>query len=334
MSAVRPSDRHDPMVVLDLLAATPGVPEDQLLGFGHYPWMTSFGWAAPGRFAEMISHRRREEFGCRLLTFNEPTTDRLRAEGASGKLDEADYALGILVDADSNQRRLAWPEDISWWNDGDVRTFYDGRLPQRPSEDRRPTKRPAELTPVPDEIHDGVRFYPPTIQRGLYLVAGVARPTIALDGGGGAPCVFLFDEAVPVAEVGAEWLSRLSKRLLAVFAKAVVDDGWYFDSPHPLTSWVRLPGSERARYGGHRVAVVDAAGPRYSLAEIEELAGPDDGRPLPSWGYWDESAMTEWNGTPIPRVAPPDGWGDESPSQRSNSGRGRRGRGRKRGRRS
>jgi hypothetical protein len=282
------------MVVLDLLAATPGVPEDQLLGFGSAPWSRGFGWSQPGVFDMSIRQRHRREYGCRLLTFNEPATHRLMSEGKTGGLADADYALGLLVDVDSNQRRVKWPPGAPHeWDDSQVRRFYDDD----------------------DEACEFKDFheYPPTIARALSLVEDVSRPTVAIDGGGGCPCVFLFTEAVPVAEVGAKWLSRLSRRCQAVFGAAVVADGWHFDSPHPLTGWLRLPGSVRPSYGGHRVALLHASGPRYSLADIEAIAGPDDGKPLPSFGYWEHDT---WNGAPIAR--PRDDGG--TPPHRSTGG--------------
>ena len=168
-------------MVLDLLAETPGVPDDQMYGFGSYirgeggrsgHW-GHFGFAQWGAFDNAIRHRRwmgrGDGYGCRLITFPETAVESLITEPDSGRLKEASYVLGFLVDIDSDQRR--------------------------PSED------------------DG-GYYAPTIEQAHTLAASVLPPTIALDGGGGVPTAYLLDEAVAVADVGAERLARLAGRFI------------------------------------------------------------------------------------------------------------------------
>ena len=314
----------DPRIVLNLLASTPGVPADQFLGFGTYHdgdgnrpgrW-GDFGWAQGGALLDPVQRRRGRAYGCRLLTFSGTTAATLHREGRSGRLDEGGYVLGFLVDIDSNARRLCWPEGSERWDDAEVWAFYDE---------------------VSDDIRD-FHPYPPTIERSYACARTIARPTVALDGGGGVPVTYVLTEALAIADVDVEWLGRLAWRFTAAFGNAVTGDGWAFDSPHALTSWLRLPGSERGKYAHfdpalhermtwalarkhakgerldedmsdlawrayrpHVVTVLDADGPRYTLAEIEAIAGPDTATVRRARGYTPD--MTTWvDGAPIPQL--------------------------------
>ena len=121
------------------------------------------------------------------------------------------------------------------------------------------------------------RNYCPSFSAALDLVADLV-PSYAIDGGGGLIVVWLFSathsDIAAAHALGADVVEHVHERCAA--------NGWDFDSPPPLTAWVKCPGSWSAKY--RRVVEVIAEGERCDFDALRS-AIPRYQRHHSSHGY-------------------------------------------------
>jgi hypothetical protein len=98
---------------------------------------------------------------------------------------------------------------------------------------------------------------------------------------------------------------RLGADLREHVRLAAMAEGWHFDSPPPLTAWLKLPGGWSFFRNGPVVIV--ATDQRWAFADLRDVV-PYYEHHQPT-GYVD---MTRWNSQPIPRPSAPRGWGTKS----------------------
>lgn len=130
-----------------------------------------------------------------------------------------------------------------------------------------------------------VTGHAPSLEAALQAIVAVAPPTLTVHSGYGVQPWWLINHGVVLRDAGMQ--RRAERCVQGLQRRLAADAGWKVDSTGDLARVLRLPGTMNTKADPPvPVRLAQTTGPRYTLEELEKLAGDhlqtsDDEAPVP-----------------------------------------------------